>query len=159
MVWAMSCNAACALRTFLLLRCGDSGHDRLVAFSCKRRGFGSSCGLRRMYLTHRLRPARRPEGADGARRTPRETDFKQTLCADKIGFSRHAAVGCATHPRQALEQLCRYITRSAPANERVQTKVAGQVVLKLKTPWRNGTTHLVMSPLEFLQESTLLAHG
>jgi hypothetical protein len=25
------------------------------------------------------------------------------------------------------------------------------VVLKLKTPWQDGTTHLVMSPLEFMQ--------
>ena len=24
---------------FLRLRCGDCGHDKLVAFSCKRRGF------------------------------------------------------------------------------------------------------------------------
>ena len=44
-----------------------------------------------------------------------------------------------------------YITRPALANERVQTNAAGQVVLKLKTPWRDGTTHLVMSPLEFMQ--------
>ena len=27
------------------------------------------------------------------------------------------------------------------ANERVQTNATGQVVLKLKTPWRDGTTH------------------
>ena len=40
---------------------------------------------------------------------------------------------------------------SALANERVQTNAAGQVVLKLKTPWRDGTTHLVMSPLDFMQ--------
>jgi len=25
------------------------------------------------------------------------------------------------------------------------------VVLRLKTPWRDGTTHIVMSPLEFMQ--------
>ena len=25
------------------------------------------------------------------------------------------------------------------------------VVLKLKTPWRDGTTHIVMSPLEFME--------
>ena len=37
------------------------------------------------------------------------------------------------------------------ANERVQTNAAGQVVLKLKTPWRDGTTHTVMSPLKFMQ--------
>ena len=64
------------------------------------------------------------------------------------GFSLHTAVRCGADDRQTLEQLCRYITRPALANERVQTNAAGQVVLKLKTPWRNVTTHLVLSPLE-----------
>ena len=72
------------------------------------------------------------------------------------GFSLHAAVRCGADDRQALEQLCRYITRPALANERVQTNAAGQVVLKLKTPWRDGTTHLVMSPLEFMQRLAAL---
>ena len=63
---------------------------------------------------------------------------------------------CAANDRQALEQLCRCITRPALANERVQTNAAGQVVLKLKTPWRDGTTHLVMSPLEFMQRLAAL---
>jgi hypothetical protein len=87
---------------------------------------------------------------------PRQTDFNQTLCADMQGFSLHAAVRCAANERQALEQLCRYITRPALANERVQTNAAGQVVLELKTPWRDGTTHLVMSPLEFMQRLAAL---
>ena len=87
---------------------------------------------------------------------PREKDFKQTLCADIDGFSLHAAVRCGADDRQALEQLCRYITRPALANERVQTNAAGQVVLKLKTAWRDGTTHLVMSPLEFMQRLAAL---
>jgi Putative transposase len=87
---------------------------------------------------------------------PRQTDFKQTLCADNNGFSLHAAVRCAADDRQALEQLCRYITRPALANERIQTNAAGQVVLKLKTPWRDGTTHLVMSPLESMQRLAAL---
>ena len=87
---------------------------------------------------------------------PREKDFKHPLCADIDGFSLHAAVRCAAEDRQALEQLCRYITRPALANERVQTNAAGQVVLKLKTAWRDGTTHLVMSPLEFMQRLAAL---
>ncbi len=58
---------------------------------------------------------------------------------------------CSADDRQALEQLCRTITRPALANDRVQTNAAGQVVLKLKTAWRDGTTHQVMSPLEFMQ--------
>lgn len=53
--------------------------------------------------------------------------------------------------RKRLEQLCRYITRPALSDERVQLNTAGQVELKLKTPWRDGTTHLVMNPLECMQ--------
>ena len=87
---------------------------------------------------------------------PRETEFKQNLCADIDGFSLHAAVRCGAEDRQALEQLCRYITRPALANERVQTNAAGQLVLKLKIPWRDGTTHWVMLPLEFMQRPAAL---
>ena len=72
---------------------------------------------------------------------------QQSLCADVDGFSLHAAVRSGADDRQALEQRCGYITRPAVVNERVQTNAAGQVVLGLKTPWRDGTTHLVMSPL------------
>jgi len=74
---------------------------------------------------------------------PRYADCKQPLCADISGFSLHAAVRCGADDRQALEQLCRYITRPALANERVQANAAGQVVLKLKTPWR---MHQPMTP-------------
>ena len=38
---------------------------------------------------------------------PRQTEFKQTLCADIDGFSLHAAVRCGADARQALGQLCR----------------------------------------------------
>ena len=82
---------------------------------------------------------------------PRAAGFKQGLCAEMNGFSLHAAVRCGADERQARQQLCRCITRPALANERVQCNAAGQVVLKLKTPLRDGTTHLVMSPLEFMQ--------
>jgi len=38
----------------------------------------------------------------------------------------------------------------------VQLNAAGQVKLKLKTPWRDVTTHWVMSPLEFMQRLAAL---
>ena len=50
--------------------------------------------------------------------------------------AQHAAVRCDADERQRLEQLCRYITRPALANERVQIYAAVQVVLELKTAWR-----------------------
>jgi hypothetical protein len=68
---------------------------------------------------------------------PRQTKFKQSLCADIDGFSLHAAVRCG-------------------ADDRVQTNAARQVVLRLKTAWRNGTTHLAMSPLVFVQRLATL---
>jgi hypothetical protein len=85
---------------------------------------------------------------------PREATARRPLCAEIDGFSLHAAV--RVEARKRLEQLCRYITRPALSDERVQLNAAGQVELKLKTPWRDGTTHLVMSPLEFMQRLAAL---
>ena len=42
------------------------------------------------------------------------------------------------------------------ADERVQINAAGQVELNLKTPWRDGTTNLVMSQLGFIQRLAAL---
>ena len=58
---------------------------------------------------------------------------------------------CAVDQRNRLEQLSRCITHPALANEWVQCKRCWAVVLKLKTPWRDGTTHIVMSPPEFME--------
>jgi hypothetical protein len=66
------------------------------------------------------------------------------------GFSLNAAVACAPHQRERIERLCRYITRPALALERLSTNGAGQVVYQLKTPYRDGTTHFVFEPIEFL---------
>jgi Putative transposase/Glutaredoxin len=53
-------------------------------------------------------------------------------------------------------QLCRYITRPAIANERLKRNRAGQVVLQLKSPYKDGTTHIVMEPLEFMERLAAL---
>jgi len=81
----------------------------------------------------------------------RETAPRQSLCADIDGFSLHAAVRVEAHDRKRLEQLFRYITRPALSDERVQLNGAGQVKLLPKSHWRDGTTHLMMVPLEFMQ--------
>jgi len=65
------------------------------------------------------------------------------LCANAHGFSLPAGVRCAAEQRSDLEHLCRYLTRPAIANERLSVNYAGQVVLKLKTSYRDGTSHLV----------------
>jgi hypothetical protein len=79
----------------------------------------------------------------------RDEKTTRALCADAHGFSLHAAVRTGAHQRKELERLCRYITRPAIANERLTRNSEGQVVLQLKSAYRDGTTHIVMSPLEF----------
>ena len=63
---------------------------------------------------------------------------------------------CGAHQRKKLERLCRYITRPAIANERLKRDGSGDVVLQLKSAWRDGTTHIKMSPLEFMQRLAAL---
>jgi hypothetical protein len=91
-------------------------------------------------------------------RTAASGDEKTTpaLCADAHGFSLHAAVRIDAHQRKVLERLCRYITRPAIANERLSRNGKGQVVLQLKSPYRDGTTHIVMSAQEFMQRLAAL---
>ena len=78
------------------------------------------------------------------------------LCAKLHGFSLHAAVRWGADQRKELEHLCRYITRPAIANERLKRNRAGQVVLQLKSAFKDGTSHIVMSPLEFMQRLAAL---
>jgi hypothetical protein len=58
---------------------------------------------------------------------PRNAAARQPRCADIDGFSLHAAVRRDAHDRKRLEQLCRYITRPALSDERVQCNAAGQM--------------------------------
>jgi hypothetical protein len=87
---------------------------------------------------------------------PRDVDFKQALCANVDCFRLHAAVRYGADEHPGPEQLCRHITRRALANEPVQCNAAGQVVLKPNAPWCDGTTHLVMSALEFMHRQAAL---
>ena len=62
----------------------------------------------------------------GAR--PREAAARQSLCADIDGFSLHAAARVEAHDRKRLEQLCRYITRPALSDQRVQLKIIAAIL-------------------------------
>jgi hypothetical protein len=67
------------------------------------------------------------------------------------GFSLHAAVQIGERDRAGLERLCRYGARPAFAGERLTLTAGGQVSYRLKKPWPDGRTHLVLSPVAFLR--------
>ena len=75
----------------------------------------------------------------------------QTIIGRLMKRLTRRGVRVDAHDRKRLQQLCRYITGPALSAERVQLNTAGQAELRLKTPWRDGGTHRVMSPPEFIQ--------
>jgi hypothetical protein len=78
------------------------------------------------------------------------------LCFASRGFSLHAATRISADNRQGLEQLCRYVARPALAAGRLRIIDTDQLSFALKTPWSDGTTHLVPSPFELLAKLAAL---
>jgi hypothetical protein len=83
-------------------------------------------------------------------------ELEGDLCANSVGFSLHAAVYCAPFERGKLEKLCRYVARPALAEGRLQLRPSGDLILKLKTRYSDGTTHLLFSGLEFIEKLAAL---
>ena len=67
------------------------------------------------------------------------------LCAAHAGFTLQAHVRVAADRRDQLERLCRYIARPPIASERLSLAPDGRVVLALRHPFRDGTTHMPSS--------------
>jgi len=76
--------------------------------------------------------------------------------ANTAGFSLHAGVATRSSEREKLERLCRYIARPAVSTKRLSLTRNGQVRYELKTPWRNGTTHVIFEPLDFISRLVAL---
>jgi hypothetical protein len=66
------------------------------------------------------------------------------------GFSLHAGVAARADERKKLERLCRYIARPAVSEKRLSLTPNGNVRYQLKTPYRDGTTHVIFEPLDFI---------
>ncbi len=66
------------------------------------------------------------------------------------GFSLHAGVAAGAQDRRKLERLCRYISRPAVSEKRLSLLSNGKVRYELKTPYRDGTTHVLFEPLDFI---------
>ena len=90
-------------------------------------------------------------------RGDREVSFLPgELCAQVDGFSLHARVRISLRDRERLERLCRYVARPAVASERLSLSRNGNVLYRLRRPWRDGTTHFVFEPLVFLERLAAL---
>jgi hypothetical protein len=137
---------------------GEAGEDRLAedepllamlaAASIRSRiATGPEAGAPWRRLGDRVDPVAEGEDEDGvepgARIPPR--------CVRRCGMSLHADVAVPARDRHRLERLCRYVARPPLALERLEELGDGRLAYRLKTPWRDGTTHVVMERTELLE--------
>ncbi len=73
------------------------------------------------------------------------------------GFSLHAGVAARAHERKKLARFCRYIARPAVSEKRLLLLSNGKVRYELETPYRDGTTHVVFEPMDFIARLVALA--
>lgn len=67
------------------------------------------------------------------------------------GMSLHANIAVPARDRRRLERLCRYVARPPLATERLEEHSDGMLALRLKTRWRDGTTHILMKRSELIE--------
>jgi hypothetical protein len=72
-------------------------------------------------------------------------------CVREGGMSLHADVSIPAHDRKRLERLACYILRSPICLDRLEAQPDGRLRYKLKNPWRDGTTHILMERHELLE--------
>jgi hypothetical protein len=72
------------------------------------------------------------------------------------GFNLHVSIPIEGDDRKALERQLRYMGRPPLSAQRLSKSADGRLIVKLKTPWNDGTTVLVMEPEEFLERLVAL---
>ncbi len=97
------------------------------------------------------------DGAPGPLEERIRASAKGTWVAEASGFNVHAGVTVRAGDREGLERLLRYCARPPFSLERISLLPDGRVAYLLRKPRRNGATHLVMTPVQFLARiSTLI---
>ncbi len=74
-----------------------------------------------------------------------------------LGFNLHVSPAIKAHDRQGLERILGYMGRPPLSSRRLQLAPDGKnLILQLKTPWRDGTSSILLSPFELLERLVAL---
>jgi hypothetical protein len=91
----------------------------------------------------------------GDRVDPEDLDYLEATppprCANAAGLSLHADVAVPARDRRRLERLARYCARPPIATDRFTKLEGGRLGYRLKHRWRDGTTHIVLDPVDLLE--------
>lgn len=68
------------------------------------------------------------------------------------GFNLHVSLSIEAHERPGLERTLRYMGRPPLSAERLKLAPGGEhPLLTLKSPWRDGTSKIILTPFELLE--------
>ena len=133
------------------------GEDESVFLSGDAASDDGMDALRMSSITYRI-----ATGAQAGRKVvtlqtlPGDAGLLEVVAGQVGGFSLHAGVAAEAHESHKLEKLCRYITRPAISEKRLSISPQGRVRYELKTPWRNGTTHVEWDAVDFIAKLAAL---
>ena len=102
-------------------------------------------GTARSARAGSLPPAARTSGKP---RTPPERTLAAVCQPRRAAYEMRDSA--ARQADTAAWRLCRYVSRPPVAEERLALTPTGHVRYTLKTPYRDGTTHVVVEPLDFI---------
>ena len=77
-------------------------------------------------------------------------------CASAFGINVRANVCVTARDGLHLERLCRYCARPAVATERLSLLPDGRLLYRFKRPWRDGSPHVSLEPLETVEKLAAL---
>ncbi len=83
-------------------------------------------------------------------------DDKPFAIASGDGWSLEAGVRIRAGDRQGLERLCRYVLRPPFAGDRIERLGDGRIRYGFRRPRPDGSTHVVLEPVEFLEKLAAL---
>lgn len=86
----------------------------------------------------------------GIKKLEVDPEDNDPFSANVGGFSLNARVWVGGKDREKLEKLIRYMARGPIATERLSESFPNLLIYKMKTPWRDGTTHVSFSYLDFI---------
>jgi hypothetical protein len=146
--------AAMALRTAILTATpGEGEEDRLSQDDPWLAGLYAAAVRGRLATGARAGSRVQTSGVET---TGVEPSLSGPRCARVAGFSVHANVAIRAHRREQLERLCRYACRPPLALDRLRRLGDGRLTYRMKTPWHDGTTHVVFDPPELLEKLAAL---
>jgi hypothetical protein len=74
-----------------------------------------------------------------------------------MGFNLHASEATEANDRQSLERTLRYMGRPPLSADRLNMAADGNnLILTLKTPWRDGSSKILMTPFDLLERLVAL---